>query len=417
MPRTFPFLIFWAIYWATLRPVSAERLSPLSSAPDWQGLGVFQQTITNDEFTQLLAGVYAPGVDLAPWFKIEPTQVRIAEGNGGWFTLKFSGSLDAQVAPRYWRIAEHLPVDLGHPLSGFKIALDPGHLGGAWAKMEERWFQIDGSNPVTEGDLTLRVAQLIAPRLAALGAQVLWVRSHPGPVTTRSPETLRSLAFLTLVARGMHPISQNYTDPSDPWREHSIQWEAEKLFYRVAEIQDRALAVNTVLRPDLTLCLHFNAEPWGNPTHPTLVDANHLHFIVNGGYSAAELAYDDVRYAMLIKLLNRSFTEEKGIAESLAAHMAPVTWLPPFHYQTNNAVSIGKTGYVWARNLLANRLYQCPVAYIECHVMNSREFFNRFQAGEYEGLRSFNGVMRKNIYEEYTDGVVEGIEAYFKRRW
>ncbi len=65
MPRTFLFLIFWAIYWPALRPVSAERLSPLSSAPDWQDLGVFQQTITHDEFKQLLAGVYAPNVDLA----------------------------------------------------------------------------------------------------------------------------------------------------------------------------------------------------------------------------------------------------------------------------------------------------------------------------------------------------------------
>jgi hypothetical protein len=163
------------------------------------------------------------------------------------------------------------------------------------------------------------------------------------------------------------------------------------------------------------LCLHFNAEPWGNPTHPTLVDSNHLHFIVNGGYSAGELACDDVRFAMLIKLLNRSFAEEKGIAESLAAHMAPATWLPPFHYHTTNACPIGGTGYVWARNLLANRLYQCPVAYVECYVMNSHDFFERFQAGEYQGLREFHGVMRKNIYEEYADGVVEGIEAYFKR--
>jgi hypothetical protein len=64
--------------------------------------------------------------------------------------------------------------------------------------------------------------------------------------------------------------------------------------------------------------------------HPTLVDANHLHFIVNGGYNAAELAYDDVRFAMLVKLLNRSFVQEKGLAESLAAYMAPATWLPPF---------------------------------------------------------------------------------------
>jgi hypothetical protein len=47
--------------------------------------------------------------------------------------------------------------------------------------------------------------------------------------------------------------------------------------------------------------------------------------------------------------------------------------------------------------------------------MNSHDFFERFQAGEYQGLREFHGVMRKNIYEEYADGVAEGIEAYFKK--
>jgi hypothetical protein len=393
----------------------AEQLTPLSSAPDWKILDSFQQTITYDEFTRLLVKVYARGVDITPWFVMEPSQVRIAQGDGNWFTLKFSNGSTTRPVPRYWRTPEQLPADPEHPLSGLKVALDPGHLGGVWAKMEERWFQIGDSRPVTEGDLTLRVAQLIGPRLAALGAQVLWVRSQPGPVTTLSPDTLRGLAFLTLVARGTHPISQNYSGPFDPWREHSIQWEAEKLFYRVAEIHDRAMVVNTLLRPDLTLCLHFNAEPWGNPTQPTLVDANHLHFIVNGGYSAAELAYADVRFAMLVKLLNRSFIQEKGIAECLSDYMAPVTRLPPFQYHTSNAFPIGETGYVWARNLLANRLYQCPVAYIECYVMNSHEFFARFQAGEYEGLRDFSGVMRKNIYEEYADGVVEGVEAYFAK--
>src|SRR5260370_37912355 len=101
MPRTFPLLIFWAIYWAALRPVSAECLSPLSAPPDWQGLGVFQQTIAHDEFTQLLARVYTPGVDLAPWFKIEPTHVRIADGYGGWLILTLSGSSDEHVSSRY----------------------------------------------------------------------------------------------------------------------------------------------------------------------------------------------------------------------------------------------------------------------------------------------------------------------------
>jgi hypothetical protein len=415
MLRT-PSLFFWAlISWFAFCPVFGVQLSPLSPAPDWKTLDAFQETITHDEFTGLLEQVYAPGVDLKPWFALGPTRVCIAEGNGNWFVLRFSDQAGIRSIPRYWRSVQELPPHPELPLSGIKIALDPGHLGGAWAKMEERWFQFGHSKPITEGDLTLRVAELIAPRLTRLGAQVLWVRSHPGPVTSLSPESLQALALLTLAARRTHPISQGYAGPFDPWREHSVQWEAEKLFYRVAEIHDRATVVNAVLEPDLTLCLHFNAEPWGDPMHPTLVDANHLHFIVNGGYNAAELAYDDVRFAMLVKLLNRSFIQEKGLAESLAAYMAPATWLPPFRYHTNNAYPIDKAGYVWARNLLANRLYQCPVAYVECYVMNSHAFFDRFQAGEYEGLRDFNGVMRRNLYEEYVDGMLEGIEAYFKK--
>jgi hypothetical protein len=46
--------------------------------------------------------------------------------------------------------------------------------------------------------------------------------------------------------------------------------------------------------------------------------------------------------------------------------------------------------------------------------MNSRDFFDRFQAGEYEGQREFNGVMHKNIYAEYAEGVAEGLAEYFR---
>ena len=92
--------------------------------------------------------------------------------------------------------------------------------------------------------------------------------------------------------------------------------------------------------------------------------------------------------------------------------MARITGLPPYSYSGPNARSVGSSGYVWARNLLANRLYECPVIYIEPYVMNNREVFARIQAGEYEGLRDFAGVMRPNIYEEYAQGVVDGLTAY-----
>jgi hypothetical protein len=44
--------------------------------------------------------------------------------------------------------------------------------------------------------------------------------------------------------------------------------------------------------------------------------------------------------------------------------------------------------------------------------MNNEEVFARIQAGEYEGVRNFGGVKRKNIYAEYADGVVNGLVEY-----
>src|ERR1700730_14887613 len=94
--------------------------------------------------------------------------------------------------------------------------------------------------------------------------------------------------------------------------------------------------------------------------------------------------------------------------------MATTTGLPPYRYTSPNAKSMGSSGDVWARNLLANRLYECPVILIEAYVMNSEEFFARFQAGEYEGLRNFGVVLPQNSYQEYVEGVVDGLKTYFR---
>jgi N-acetylmuramoyl-L-alanine amidase len=394
---------------------SSQRLTPLSHPPDWNQLNRFQETITRDEFNDLLESVYAPNQAGAQWIKLETEQAQIQENAPARFVLRFASSPAAsKPVPRYWTPAESLSPNDELPLSGVKIAIDPGHLGGAWAKMEERWFQIGNSIPVTEGDLTLRVAQILAPRLQNLGAKVTLVRSASGPVTTVRPEALKIEAEASLRARGVRNMFPSYSGPDDPSREDSIPWETERLFYRVEEIHTRAEIVNEKIKPDLVLCLHFNAEPWGDPTHPVLVSVNHLHLLVNGAYSSGELGFDDERFTMLLKLLNRTYSEELSCSESVAASMARITGLPPYRYSGSNAKSVGNSGYVWARNLLANRLYECPVIFIEPYVMNSQEFFVRVQAGEYEGLRDFSGVMRQNIFEEYAQGVVDGIAAYFR---
>jgi len=399
-----------------MAPGWSDPVTPLSKEPDWTQIQKFQNTITHDRFVYLLDNVYSPDHTAGNWIKVDPDHAEIRTEGDHWIKLNFaSDEASTRPIPRYWHSPDKLPLNEELPLKGLTIALDPGHLGGKWAKMEERWFQIGDSKPVMEGDLTLQTAKVLAPRLRALGAQVVFVRSTDGPITSLRPSKLRAEALASLRQRQVSPIVPTYSGPGDPLKEHAVQWEAERLFYRIAEIHERARKVNGVLKPDLTICLHFDAEPWGDPDHPTLTDVNHLHLIINGAYSESELAYDDVRYNLLLKLLSQSFYEELGLGESLAKSLSDTTGLPAFHYQGSNASPVGTTGYVWVRNLLANRLFRCPVAYIECYVMNSHSFFQRFQAGEYQGLQEFDGVMRKNIYEEYADAVAKGLSEYFRR--
>jgi hypothetical protein len=69
---------------------------------------------------------------------------------------------------------------------------------------------------------------------------------------------------------------------------------------------------------------------------------------------------------------------------------------------------------VWTRNLLANRLYRCPVVYLEPYVMNNRTVYERVQLGDFEGTREVGGVQRKSIYREYADAVADGLAAYYE---
>jgi len=382
-------------------------LSPLAPPPDWSKLAAYNNTITRDEFVLLLNTIYAPNGAWKSTISVYPDSAMITTRPGTPpFLLHFASSrATAKPAPGYWRSRLRLPqVEPGQPLAGIKIAIDPGHLGGSWAKMEERWFQVGNSKPVTEGDMTLHVAQMLVPRLEKLGAQVFLTRTKPGPVTTLRPDQLKGTAKNSLVQK---------KEPATP---DAVTKESQLLFYRVGEIRRRAKLVNEDIRPDLVLCLHFNAEAWGNEKKPTLVDENHLHILITGAWSAEELGYEDQRYDMLTKLLDRSFKEESALGQVVSKTMAAETGLPPYVYHGSSAVQVGTNSYLWARNLLANRLFTCPVVYVEPYVMNSRIGFARIEAGDYEGKKNFGGAMRKSIYHEYTDAIVDSLVAYYSKR-
>ena len=277
--------LFLCLFLCVAARAADHLTNPLADSPDWKALSKFQQTITHDEFERLLREVYCTHGISQELIRIDPKAACILMDRDAqsWFTLRFAKSEEARRAvQRPWRPADRLKRRKnGAVLAGAKIALDPGHIGGAWAKMEVRWFKSGDSTPVEEGEMTLLVANKVAERLRTLGARVSFVRDKTEPVTPYRPADFNETARAILRANGTENPPEEFQGPDDPLKEQSVRWHSEILFYRTSEIRERARLVNRKLRPDLVLCLHFNAEEWGDEKNPTLIDKNHLHLLVN----------------------------------------------------------------------------------------------------------------------------------------
>ena len=382
------------------------KLSTLAINPNWDNLKYYQETISKKKFLQEIQSVYSEGESWKLAAKINNNYVDLKTKGNNSTRIFFSKKNSNLKAPRFWRKADELPKlirSTNKPLSNILIAIDPGHIGGEWAKMEGRWYQINNSGiEIKEGELTLDVAKKLKQKLEKLGAKVELVRSEKRPVNQLSPIDFISLAKEILKSKGMDSNEKN------------IKRESEILFYRSHEIRRRAFIVNKQIKPDIVICVHFNAESWGNPYSPILTKKNHLHLLINGNYSRSEFRLEDNRYHLFIRLFQGIHSEEFKISKAVAQSMAKETGLPPYKYKTSNAKLLDTNEpYIYARNLLANRIYHCPVIFLEPYVMNNKEFYDRVKLGSYSGFKTINGKKRKSLMDEYTDGVVNGLKQYY----
>jgi N-acetylmuramoyl-L-alanine amidase len=128
-------------------------------AADWSALEQYQQTTSRAEFETFLTNVYCPSGAITNYLTFTTNSVSvfsvIEKTNPPLFVLRFSSAVSSTNS---------------RPLSLKRIALDPGHIGGAWARMEERFFQRGKDRPVQEAELNLMVARLLKVRLEVMGA-------------------------------------------------------------------------------------------------------------------------------------------------------------------------------------------------------------------------------------------------------
>jgi hypothetical protein len=425
--------LFWAALGliASNLPTYAGQLSPLAPKPDWSALNAYQHTITRHEFGRLIDQVYS--IDGAFWNYADIDDQRVivysdTAKRHALLTLQFAASDGACAPLPYHYQTQATSHDSARPLKGIRIALDPGHIGGNWAVLEARYFKLDGDPPVEEAKLNLITCERLAERLQADGATIIWAKHDYEPVTDLRPGDLHREAIAAL-ALPEHSSSNRtgYTPSflfgiplphaphfgSQSATEERIDNEAALLFYRVAEIRARGDVVNPQ-HPDLTICVHYNADDWGDPNHPTLTDHSRLVIFTNGAYEKSELAYDDYKYDMLRKLLDRTAVQEERGCALVGQSMLDTLKYPPENYPgTYFAHHVTDVPSVYARDLLANRIYHGPVIYCEGPYMNARDAYYRIIAGDYLGMRTIKGQSVPSIYRDYAASVERGVLKYF----
>lgn len=394
------------------------KTTSLGEEPDWSLLARYDSCQRVDEAMEALLGLYVPHAESEPWFTRQETILGVLKSFSedadarAWQPVQLAQTLRTP-PPRYWRVRASIASDSrpDAPLAGLHLALDPGHIGGGYAQLEQRWFRIDENDlPVAEGDMTLLLAYKLKARLEKKGARVSLVRENNEPLTSKRAEDFLPLARKLLADEDSLLAGTAVEQPSS----YRVQALARMLFYRVSEIRARAKRVNEVLQPDMVLALHFNAAPWSEANQQQLSEENHLHVLVNGAYTADELACDDIRYELVERLMQGMHEEEIALGDTLARSLAKHTGLPPFTYAGENAVQvIDNNPYLWARNLLANRLYRCPVIYLEPYCMNNREVYERIQLGDYSGVKTVGKRTVPSIYEEYAAAVELALLSYY----
>jgi N-acetylmuramoyl-L-alanine amidase len=373
-------LLFYVFLCLSVSPLWSTH-DDLAEHEAWQNLAD-SESVLSDERLRELFEVYAPSEAASTWFRIEEGRPQVRLSTEAMNSLPKAGE-GVSLLPA-------ISSDKTQPLSGWRIAIDPGHLGGEWGPMEHRSFRIGEGATVQEGDLVLAAAKRMKAKLERLGATVLLIRSSAGPVTSSRPED-----FLK-------------QEPKGDLAGARIQ--AERAFLR-SDIRARAERLQD-WGAHLVIDLHINAAPWPDPEHLSPSEKNHGHILINGAYLPGELASREQRLELVRRWLLGYHSIEREIGTKIAESMAEATGLEAFRYTGPNAVRVNENPYLWARNLMATRIYPAPVVYLEPWVLNHREVYAWACLGDYDGTQEIDGEPRRSLPEVYAEFVARGVENF-----
>ncbi len=260
------------------------------------------------------------------------------------------------------------------PLTGYRIALDPGHFSSNIidSKVEGKFinFVSYGNEKDTiklvEGQLTFLTAQILKAMLEEQGAKVFLSRNAQNTTAFNVPyyywynkrrkPTLDSLKQINEITNEQYNNYMSLNKEMFFWR-----------FFRDYELVARATKINT-LDPDLTIILHFNVDeknaPWAKAS-----TKNFTMCFIGGAFVRSDLKKTNNKLHFLRLLLTKQINKSENLSQHTVRSLSKnlnITIAKPndADYLCEKGIKCSQDG-VFCRNLILTRYINSPLVYGE----------------------------------------------------
>ncbi|HSX03567.1 MAG TPA: N-acetylmuramoyl-L-alanine amidase [Rhabdochlamydiaceae bacterium] len=280
-------------------------------------------------------------------------------------------------------------------LSGVKIAIDPGHFGGSYAFLEERFISI-GKIQFDEGTLNLLTALYLKQLLEQEGAIVLLTKERAG--------------------KGV--FEEDFFDWLKKTPQNWMNKTLNKIFrneYNPLDLRARAEKINE-FRPDLTVIIHFNSHHAGNemPSNHFVTDSNYNLVFVPGAFCKDELEQQDARYEFMRLICTNDLKNSFHLSQSILDKFSEILKVPVVEeaddigYLQKCCIKVEEG--IFARNLALTRLIHGPLCYGETLIQNNKDEYKILGKKDFE----IGGIRCSARLKQVAEAYFEGIKSYLR---
>lgn len=293
-------------------------------------------------------------------------------------------------------------------LEGIKIAIDPGHFGGSFARLEERFIDIPATMTkdnraiyFCEGDLTYLTALELQRLLKQEGALVLVTRSQIGQGAIKEDffgwlqkenDRASNEFFLTLT---LPQLFRNY--------------------YNIGDLKERAKIINA-FSPDITIAIHYNLDLTEEQKRNNILTTkfNYNLAFIPGAFGSGELKIVRDRYEFLRLIVTNCIDESLKLSECVTRQFVKQLDIPLIaedHYTTYKNICLFQKPGVYCRNLFLTRLVRSPICYGETLIQNNQDEIYRLS----ESSALIENIPCPKRIKEVALAYFEGIKEYFSK--